>query len=196
MANSQSRRVFLPNDLNVQMAPSRDHPSGRVVQLRAGYNEIEDDDVLDHPVVARLLPQDDEHARFAEARARAEAEHDEAVGRAHSEYHEAISKIAAEEAEHRGAAAEDWGQRREQAMASNTVFTEPHPDAATAVAQARTAQPHVFSTSTFTSKPDGMSPADRVKGGDQADAEGRTRARQRVTLASKEERKSAAEKED
>lgn len=134
---------------NVQLLASKDHPHGRVVELKTpddvypGWCEIDeaDKELVDHPVVARFLPQDDAEAKRLSDLHDAEVERDEAIAEARAAYAATVTKINAAATKDLAARSADWSKRREEAIKHNQPFDDPHPDPDVATMAARTSQP-------------------------------------------------------
>jgi len=139
MAASAKKRVFVPYDLNVQFGSTKEHPDGRVVQLKKGLVEL-DDDVAAHPVVAQLTTQSPGEAARAERLQKAATARDEAIAAAQAKYSEEMMACDKEAQEETAKLTEEWSKRAQAAAEKGEGFSEPHPDPAAANAIAITSQ--------------------------------------------------------
>lgn len=145
MAQSSTKRVYVPQDVNVTLPASRENPGGRVVQLKAGYCEL-DEACQVHPLLSRLQAVDpDEYDRQDKLR-EAQHEYDEAVGKAAEKLAKARMEVDQERRETIAKSSEDYVERRERAQAAGAAFVEPHPDPETQRAMALTAPAAQFAT--------------------------------------------------
>lgn len=130
---ASAKKVYVPGDLNVQFGPTKEHPDGRVVTLKQGLVEL-DDDLAAHPVIAQLATQSPTEAARAERLQKAAAARDEAVGKAQAAYFEEVAACDKEATEETAKLTEEWSQRAAAAAEKGEGFNEPHPDKATAAA--------------------------------------------------------------
>lgn len=145
MAKSSERRVYLPQDMNVQLAASEEVPAGRVVQLKQGWIELKDG-LENHPILKRLQEEQPGESERQARLYQAEQDYSEAVNKAAAELAKVRQEVAAERREHVETQAGEWADRREEAVTSGRSFNEPHPDLDTRRAMALTAPAAVHAT--------------------------------------------------
>lgn len=156
--------------LDVQLGPSVDYPNGRVVQLGprepgdSPWIECDDEEVLAHPLVSRLIDTGSEGKRQVGLRDAMRAR-DEAIAKANGDYAAAVGKINMEIAADHAKEAEEWQARKEKAADEGKAFTETHPDPSVATEIARTGAPSATPTATMKQAdwPDGQPPRNPIQ---------------------------------
>jgi hypothetical protein len=144
-STTTARKVFIPQDMNVQLPATRENPGGRVVQLKQGYVEL-DETMAAHPLLSRLTPELPDEAKRQERLYEAQQKRDEAVNKAEADLAEVRREVQQERLEATQKASEEYSGRREEALARGASFNEPHPDPETRRAMAMTAPAASFST--------------------------------------------------
>ncbi len=156
MAQSgRTNRIYLDNQINLQLPISKEHPEGEVRVLRQGWNEIPDD-LMDHPVIKRLRPETENEGARREKVREAEQERSEALSKIEVEYAEKLNEVEKERREELRQKSEERAQRVQEREAKGEVSYEPNPDPDAAHAEALTQSPntHVVSASGMAYKGD------------------------------------------
>lgn len=183
----EGNMVYIPQDINVQMPASQEHPGGRVLQLKQGWTP-QTDEMRSHPVLSKLRSYDlpGEADRRDQLR-RAEETYNETVGKAAAELSETRAKIAADRAKEMAKADEDWSSRANEAAARGLAFNEPHPHPETQRAMALTAGPAAHATipsEAFAQRPLVAEDREKMRESTPSEAENR----ERMEAASEEDR--------
>lgn len=156
MAKSKSGlRVYLQNQMHVQMAATQEHPGGRVVTLNQGWNEL-DEDMAAHPVLSKLIPESDSEGKRRERLADADEKRRQAHDEAEAEYNEVAAECQREQLDERNKLAEEHSERAADAQKRGVAFNERHPDPDAQHAIAITGGPagHMVSASSMANKPE------------------------------------------
>lgn len=150
----QGNTFYVPQRIHVQLGATDDNPAGGVVTLEQGWHEnIDDDRILNNPVIMRLRSQSESEEKRRGERADMERRLANGDAKPH-EYQEMLQEQNAAEIEERQAAADEWNQRAGEAADRGVVFDEPHPDREVERARALTAQPaHAYSAAALAQKP-------------------------------------------
>ncbi len=134
------KRVYMPQDLNVHFGPTQEYPGGRVLAFKQGMIDL-DDDMAEHPILARLAaPSAAAQSRQEKLMAVGQARN-EAIAKAHEDYNKAVLALQTEEHDERDTLASAWLERSNAAAEAGTSFNEVHPDPGTARAVALTSAP-------------------------------------------------------
>jgi hypothetical protein len=120
-------RVYVPCQLQVQVAPDDDHPNGYIVTLNQGYVELPPG-LENHPVIKHLMPQSEAAAARQQQLYDAQVAHDAAVAESSGKLYELRSQLQQQETEEMTKAEEEWAQKADEAAAAGVQFTEPHPN--------------------------------------------------------------------
>lgn len=139
--------VYLPQDMNVSLAASDAFPAGRVVQLKKGFINL-DDELAAHPLLSRLQTDMPGESDRRQKMVDAERECAEAVNAAYAKLAETRAAIDQERREQVNSSAEEWQHRRDEAAEKGLSFNEAHPDLETRRAFALTAPAATHATMT------------------------------------------------
>jgi hypothetical protein len=145
-------QVYVENRTHVQLPATQESPVGGVLTLEQGWNNLEDERLLDHPVIGRLKKR--EGSAQKRQNEKAKMSHDVAQGKASAldEQRMTTEHYQADQEEMQ-AAVEDWNERAQEAADEGVAFTEPHPDPNVQIARTLTAPTHTFSAAGLAQKP-------------------------------------------
>lgn len=161
---AQGNTFYVPQRIHIQLPATQENPAGGVITLNEGWHEdVDDESVLNHPIVQRLRGQSKgEASRMDEmAEMNRRAANGEASPREQSELAQKHAKAAQDE---RQEEIDEWNERATEAADRGVVFDEQHPDPEVARAIALTAQPaHVFSAASFAQRPQALKEAKETR---------------------------------
>jgi len=156
MAQSgRTNRIYLDNTLNLQLPVSEEHPEGEVRVLQQGWNEIPDE-LMNHPVIRRLKPENEEEGSRRQQVLEASKERSEAIAKAEQEYAQKLNEVEKERQEELQKRTEERDKRIREKEERGEVSYEPHPDPDAAHAEALTLPPnrHIVSAAGMAYKGD------------------------------------------
>lgn len=134
-------RVNIPQPgLYVQMGASEEYPGGRIQHLMPGWVEL-DEELAKHPILSKLVPEDDTEMQRRFDLYEAEQERNEGVAEAQREFFEKSIEMDDERNEELRQKEEERGQRIEEDMKKGITRVEPHPDPIANWSMALTATP-------------------------------------------------------
>lgn len=136
--STSTRRVYLPQAMNIPMPATQEYPAGRTVQLAAGYVDL-DEGMQNHPILAKLQTVDPDETQRQDKIRDAEEEYSEIMSKAAEKLAKVKADVGQERREAINKASEDYMERRQDALARGNSFNEPHPDLETQRAMALTA---------------------------------------------------------
>jgi hypothetical protein len=157
------KKVFLPVDINVQLGATKEHPAGRVRQLRAGWVEL-DEELESHPILAKLVPQTDKGKNRQERLYQAEHDRNQKISEANAEFLQVQQECQQDEIEEGAQLSEDHAKQVEEQGMKGHVVQQQHPNPEVARAQALTAQPsHILPSASLEQKPLGLEEAKKAE---------------------------------
>jgi len=137
---STSNRVYLDNQITLQMPVSEEHPEGEVRVLKQGWNEIPPE-LQDHPIIRRLKPESEGEGQRRQQLLDAERKRTEAISKAEEEYSRELNEAEKSRREELQQRSEERAKRVQEAQERGEVSYEPNPDPDAAHAEALTLEP-------------------------------------------------------
>jgi hypothetical protein len=137
---STSNRIYLDNQVILQMPVSEEHPEGEVRVLKQGWNEIPPE-LQDHPIIRRLKPESEGEGQRRQQLLDAERKRTEAISKAEEEYSRELNEAEKSRREELQQRSEERAKRVQEAQERGEVSYEPNPDPDAAHAEALTLEP-------------------------------------------------------
>jgi hypothetical protein len=135
-----TNRVYLDNQITLQMPVSEEHPEGEVRVLKQGWNEIPPE-LQDHPIIRRLKPESEGEGQRRQQLLDAERQRTEAINKAEEEYSRQLNEAEKSRREELQQRSEERAKRVQEAQERGEVSYEPNPDPDAAHAEALTLEP-------------------------------------------------------